>query len=222
MGYAKDEAIGFSYWCSKGALRLLSIWSTLETTTTIMFFGNALFKQNESVCAVRGSEVCPIIGTPHIPLSGHVKNGNAKQSFRTSVAEPYPPALCTKWAQLITDDYSTRKNGCLSNDRPVSSLVDAFHSCPSRSKASSPPPPSHYLTHFSKLTGCETCIRTKTVRKQHRRQQRDDPTTMTLPLPIKFGSIIVADHMKFNYQDEAVGCRNYALGIMDGHTGYTD
>ena len=118
--------------------------------TTIMFFGNAFFEQNGSVCAVRGSEICPIICAPHIPLSGHVKNGNAKQSFRTSVAEPYPPALCAKWAQLITDDYSTRKNCSFSNVRPVSSLVKAFHGCPSRSKASSPPPPSHYLIHFPK------------------------------------------------------------------------
>ena len=28
--------------------------------------------------------------------------------------------------------------------------------------------------------------------------------------------------MKFNYRDEAVGGRNYALGIMDRHTGWTD
>ena len=45
---------------------------------------------------------------------------------------------------------------------------------------------------------------------------------MKLPLPIQFGSIIVADHMKFNNRDEAVGGRNYALGIMDRHTGWTD
>jgi hypothetical protein len=149
-----------------------------------MFFGNALFKHNESVCAVRGCEVCPIIGIPHTPLSGQVENGNTQQSFRTSVAEPYPPAPCTKWAQLITDDYASRMNGSHNSEQPVSSLIELFHICPNRSKASSPPPPSHYLTHFHKHPVCETCIRTKTVRKQHRRQQLDDPTTMKLPLPI--------------------------------------
>ena len=45
---------------------------------------------------------------------------------------------------------------------------------------------------------------------------------MKLPLPIQFGSIIVADHMKFNYRDEAFGGRNYALGIVDRHTGWID
>ena len=60
------------------------------------------------------------------------------------------------------------------------------------------------------------------MRKQHRRQQRDDPSAMKLQLPITFGSIIVADHLKFNPRDEAVGGRNYALGIMDRYTGWTD
>ena len=101
-------------------------------------------------------------------------------------------------------------------------IVEAYNKCPNRLKASSPPPPSHYLTHFPKHPGCETCIRTKTVRKQHRRQQRDDPSAMKLQLPITFGSIIVADHLKFNPRDEAVGGRNYALGIMDRYTGWTD
>ena len=111
--------------------------------------------------------------------------------------------------------------GLPKEDRPVLFLVEAYRNCPNRLKTSLPPP-SHYLTHFPKHPGCETCIRTKTVRKQHRRQQRDDPSTMKLPLPIKVGSIIVADHLKFNPRDEAVGGRNYALGIMDRYTGWTD
>ena len=45
---------------------------------------------------------------------------------------------------------------------------------------------------------------------------------MKLQLPIQFGIILVADHMKFNSRDEAVGGRNYALGIMDRHTGWID
>ena len=45
---------------------------------------------------------------------------------------------------------------------------------------------------------------------------------MKLPLPSIFGSIILADHLKFNPRDEAVGGRNYALGIMDRYAGWTD
>ena len=62
----------------------------------------------------------------------------------------------------------------------------------------------------------------QTVRKQHRKQQRDDPSSMKLPLPTAFGSIIVVDYLKFNSRNEAVGGRNYALCIMDRYTGWTD
>ena len=59
------------------------------------------------------------------------------------------------------------------------------------------------------------------MRKQHRTQQRDDPSTMNLPLPCNFVIIIVAGHLKLNSRDEAVGARSYALGIMDRYTGWT-
>ena len=45
---------------------------------------------------------------------------------------------------------------------------------------------------------------------------------MKLQFPTQFGNIFVADHMKFNLRDEAVGGRNYALGSMNRYTGWTD
>ena len=45
---------------------------------------------------------------------------------------------------------------------------------------------------------------------------------MKLALPIVWGNIIVADHLKFNSRDEAACGRNYVLGIMDRYTGWTD
>ena len=60
------------------------------------------------------------------------------------------------------------------------------------------------------------------MRKQYRRQQRDEPSSMKLQLPITVRSIIVADHLNFNSRDEAVGGRNSARGIMDRYIGWTD
>lgn len=45
---------------------------------------------------------------------------------------------------------------------------------------------------------------------------------MILPSPTRFGSILVADHLKSNKRDEAVGERNYASGILDRYAGWTD
>ena len=141
---------------------------------------------------------------------------------------PIRPNTCTFWAQLITNDHKRRKHGpppivqdcnhkirwcdldidCSGRrrqDRLELSLTDAWHKCPNKLKASTPPPPSHYLTHFLKHPGCETFIRAKTVSKQHRKSKRDDPSTMKLALPTAFGSIIVADHLKFNSRDEGCG-----------------
>ena len=107
-------------------------------------------------------------------------------------------------------------------DGPESSLCAAYHNCPNRLKIGDPPPPADYLTHFPKHPGCETCITTKTVRKQHRKSNRDDPSTVKLTLPTQFGSILVADHLKLSSRDEATGCRNHALGIMDRFVGWSN
>ena len=79
MGYAQNEAFGCLPGVHKVRFDYCQFGAPWTQPTTNMFFGNAFFKQNESVWAVRGSEICPIIGAPRIPLSGHVKNGNAKQ-----------------------------------------------------------------------------------------------------------------------------------------------
>ena len=148
------------------------------------------------MCFHGKDDLCTKLGAPHVSLTGHDDtNGNNKRAFRISLAEPYPQELCSKWAQLITNDYKRRTRGppypaqhhCHEtkwsdldinvagrpkNDRPVLSLFDVWHNCPNKLKASSPSPPSHNLPHFPKHPGCETCIRTKTVRKQHRKRQR--------------------------------------------------
>ena len=45
---------------------------------------------------------------------------------------------------------------------------------------------------------------------------------MKLAVPTAFGSIIFADHFKFNSRDEAVGGRRYVSGIMDRYTEWSD
>ena len=81
--------------------------------TTVLFFGNTFFKQNESVCPSHGKDdFCNMLGVPHVSLTGHDGNiGNNKHAFRISLAEPYPQELCSKWAQLITVDYNRRTRG---------------------------------------------------------------------------------------------------------------
>ena len=176
------QKMRFDY-CQFGAL-----W---KKPNTMLVFGDSNFKRHESICASYcKNDKFPNCGVLHVRLSGHDKNTNGQCYFRTWIAEPYPEQFCSEWARLITDDYTTRTNSLPSSgphhghklkwsdldidvaglpidDRPVLFLVEAYHN--NRLKASSPPPPSHYLTHFPKHPGCETCIRTKTIRKQHRR-----------------------------------------------------
>ena len=45
---------------------------------------------------------------------------------------------------------------------------------------------------------------------------------MKFALHTAFGSIIVADYLKFKPRDEDVGGRRYALGIMDLYTKWSD
>ena len=82
-----------------------------EKPTAILVFGNSNFKLHEPVCASHcKNEVCPNSGAPLVPLSGHVANTDGKRFFRIAISEQYPKDLCSKWAQLIIDDYTTRTN----------------------------------------------------------------------------------------------------------------
>ncbi|MDP7559482.1 MAG: hypothetical protein QF745_02965 [Planctomycetota bacterium] len=83
------------------------------------------------------------------------------------------------------------------------------------------PPASHYLTHFPKHLGCESCFKTKTQKKPHRRKG-DDPKTMPLPKPIKFGDIITADHLSFGKRDQSQRGDRFALGVLDRYSGWID
>ncbi len=88
-------------------------------------------------------------------------------------------------------------------------------------KAVEKPPESHYLTHFPKHLGCESCFKTKTQKKPHRRKG-EDPKFMPLPKPMKFGDIITADHLSFGKRDRSQRGDRFAHGVLDRYSGWID
>ena len=95
----------------------------MEKQTTVMVFGNPLFKQNESVCTSRcTNDLCTKLNAPHEPLIGRVDGSDVgKRTFRTSIAKPYPHELCSKCGQLIIEDYIQRRHG------PPNPVLDCKH-----------------------------------------------------------------------------------------------
>ena len=81
------------------------------------------------------------------------------------------------------------------------------------------PPADHYLTHFPKHLGCESCFKAKTQKKPHRRKG-EDPKFMPLPKPMKFGDTITADHLSFGKRDQSQRGDRVALGVLDRYSGW--
>ena len=101
------------------------------------------------------------------------KSGNAKsvKQFTTSAAEPYPKKICDHWSACIHFNWRYKNAELTKAQMELSQLQfpkewldgdsDEFAKV-TPTKTVEKPPASHYLTHFSKHLGCESCLKTKT------------------------------------------------------------
>ncbi len=190
-----------------------------------MACGNPLLKINQVRCDSKktsrpdGPSICSRTQSPHTPLTGTTtvrsaqplrkpdKNGTKKKSkqFLTSAAEPYSKKICDHWSACIHLNWRYKNEQLTTSQMEHSEFKfptewlngdsDEFATV-TPTKTVEKPPADHYLTHFPKHLGCESCFKAKTQKKPHRRKG-EDPKFMPLPKPMKFGDTITADHLSF-------------------------
>ena len=76
------------------------------------------------------------------------------------------------------------------------------------------PPRQHYLTHFPKHPGCETCQLSKCQRKRAARVKQAEESA-DRSRPVTFGDMVTADHVVFSERDSSHDNKRYILTIYD-------
>ena len=76
------------------------------------------------------------------------------------------------------------------------------------------PPKSHYLTHFPKHPGCETCNLAKAMKKRAARVKQSSDESAAPP-PSAFGDLVTADHVVFSQRDASHDNKRFLLSIYD-------
>ena len=138
-----------------------------------------------------GPSICSKTKKPHVPLTGTItiqtrsaqplrkpnKGGKVKSTkqFLTNAAEPYPKKICEHWSACIHLNWRY-KNALLTREEMEESEFrfprewlegDSDESAKvTPTKVIEKPPASHYLTHFPKHLGCESCFKTKTQKSR--------------------------------------------------------
>ncbi len=148
----------------------------------------------------------------------------------THAAEPYPKKICDHWSACMHFNWRYKNSQLTKAQMELSPLQfpkERTHGDSDESARVTPtkviekPPESHYLTHFPKHLGCESCFKTKTLKKPHRRKG-ENPKVMPLPKPMKFGDIITADHLSFGKRDQSQRGDRFAYGVLDRYSGWID
>ena len=175
----------FSY--PEGTIRNCHFGTPWEKPTTVLVFGNPWFKQHEIVCtSVVIDVICIRSQGKHFPLEGIADSiadcFKRTKTFRTAIAKSYHTKRCKLWIQLTSDckgikhDDSTTHNCFVTNTNAAaclnrrgdelleSPLQRQYRNCAGKFGLGDEPPADRYLTHYPKHPGCETCIRTNTVR----------------------------------------------------------
>ncbi len=134
--------------------------------------------------------ICSKTQKPHTPLTGTIttttrsaqplrkpdKSGNVKsvKQFTDSAAEPYPKKICDHWSACIHLNWRfknallTKAQMELSEFQFPKEWLDGDSDELAKvtpTKTVEKPPAPHYLTHFPKHLGCESCFKTKTEEK---------------------------------------------------------
>ena len=78
------------------------------------------------------------------------------------------------------------------------------------------PPKSHYLTHFPKHPGCESCSLSKRQRARH--GQTSEKDRVHSEKPVNFGDMITADHMVLNEHDSSHDSKRFVVSCYDRAT----
>ncbi len=111
------------------------------------------------------------------PLRKPDKSGKVKEvkQFLTNAAEPYPKKICDHWSACIHFNWRYKNSELTRAQMELSQLQfpkEWIHGDSDESakvtltKIIEKPPEPHYLTHFPKHLGCESCFKTKHKRSR--------------------------------------------------------
>ena len=203
--------------------------------TRILSWGYQAIGERARTCSGRGG-LCSRTGAAHELLTGVVEcppefehllgsprpdeEGKPRMIWKTKLAEPYPHEFCDEMASQMIAHPKVGRVGLTPEQMgvppPPAPPLSAAGNVLQR------PPKSHYLTHFPKHPGCETCNLAKATKKRAARVDKTKVHESAAPPPKDFGDLVTADHVVFSQRDASHDNKRFLLSVYDRATQWVE
>ena len=121
------------------------------------------------------------------------EEGKPRKIWKTKLAEPYPHEFCEDMADMLIKHPKLEIG--VGRKPELESVTPPSRPRSAAGEAWQRPPRQHYLTHFPKHPGCETCQLAKAQKKRCARVKHTNDEKSANRQPQVFGDLITADHV---------------------------
>ena len=201
--------------------------------TRLLSYGFPMLSSRARTCSSRGG-VCSRTGAEHELLSGLVEcpkeyehllgpvrpgqEGKPRMIWKTKLAEPYPVEFCEEMASQMV--MHPKKDDRVGRGPELKCQPPPSRPTSSAGTQLQRPPRQHYLAHFPKHPGCETCQLAKAQKKRAARVKpaEESKSSHAASPPKNFGDLFTADHVVFSERDGSHDGQRFLLTIYDRGT----